>query len=472
MRTWHSLLHVCHFASWAEAGPRILLFLQHHNVFLPTAIATSIGLSVSALKARLDNDPEFWIVGADVKRFKLQHHLTDQSDEADFLLGSTLSHDPAVNGQFIGSCLPHMNLPFNAPAIPRVDLNACNQDLFPYALAFHSMMPLFPQDICICGDSVDPLGLHFASCLKLNARNLLHNSLRDCFCGAARHIVSDIHDHNVAFIKSDAIAKSATYIHAWYPRRDPTLPVLERQRQPGSSPRVAPSKSPDVLIAFLDDPHRPVFGDFVFASPNARDKTRHSHAAQVAHNAKLADYFKHHVYPTNVFFPLAAERSGSLHPSFVDFIDLIVLRAANAPPLASHKLQLLYSISHSITYMTAAFLRSASFQFVPSSVKSLMPPPPFITPVRWAPKISFHNRRKATAIGASPHSNGVQRHRRADTHLLPSSDIPAPSERLGQGPAPCASGGRPYEDPSDMPVRPSSFSTGSGNGLFHSGLAV
>jgi hypothetical protein len=473
MRAWHSLLHVCHFASWAEAGPRILLFLQHHNASLPTSIATAIGLSVSALKSRLENDPEFWVAGNDVKRFKLQHHLTDQTDDADFTFGSTLSHDPAVNGQFIGSCLPHMSLPFNAPAIPRTDLNSCNQDLFPYALAFHSMMPLFPQDLCICGESVDPLGLHFASCLKLNARNLLHNALRDCLCGAARHIVSDIHDHNIAFIKSDSIAKSATYIHAWYPRRDPNVPILERQRQPGSHPRVAPSKSPDVLIAFLDDPHHPVFGDFVFASPNAREKTQHSQAAQVAHRAKLLDYNNHHVFSPSVFFPLAAERSGYLHPSFVDFIDLIVQRASNSPPLASHKLQLLYSISHAITYMTAAFLRSASFQFVPSSVKSLMPPPPFITPVRWAPKINFHrHRHKAATIGAPPHSNGVQRHRRADTQPLPSSDPPAPSERLGPGPAPCASGGRPYETPSEMPARPSSFSTGSGNGRPHLGLAV
>ena len=472
LRTWHSLIHVCHFASWAEAGPRILLFLQHHNISLPISIATDIGLSVSALKSRLENEPDFWIVGTDVKRFKLQHHLTDQYDDADFILGSTLSHDPAVNGQFIGSCLPHMNLPFNAPAIPRADLNACNQDLFSYALAFHSMMPLFPQDICICGDSVDPLGLHFASCLKLNARNLLHNALRDCFCGAARHIVGDIHDHNVAFIKSDAISKSATYIHAWYPRKESAPPILERQRQPGSSPRIALSKSPDVLIAFLDDPHRPVFGDFVFASPNIREGTRHSHAAQVAHTAKLADYSKNHVYPVNVFFPLAAERSGYIHPTFVDFVDLIVARISNSPPLASHKLQLLYSISHAITYMTAAFLRSASFQFVPSSVKSLMPPPPFITPVRWAPKLNLHRRYKAAALGAPPHSNGVQRHRRADTQPLSLSVLPAPSERLGQDPAPCASGGRPYEAPSNMTARPSSFSTGSGNGHRHLGLAV
>jgi hypothetical protein len=38
----------------------------------------------------------------------------------------------------------------------------------------------------------------------------------------------------------------------------------------------------------------------------------------------------------------------------------------------------------SITHVTAALLRSASFQFVPMSVASLMLLPPLAAPVRWA----------------------------------------------------------------------------------------
>jgi len=462
MRTWHSLLHICHFSSWAESGPRVLLFIDHMDIPLPLTIINDIGASVSSLKMRLENDPPFWEVGTEVKRFKVQNILTDQLDDADFLFASTLSHDPAVNAQFIGSCLTHMNLPFNAPAIPRSDLNTCDQLLFPYALAYHSMMPLYPQDICLCGESVDPLGLHFGSCLKLNARNLLHNALRDCFCGAARHLTSVLDEHNVAFIKSDSIAKSATYIHAWYPRRSAAAPIIERPRQPEKCPKVAPSKSPDVLIAFLDEPHRPVFGDFVFSSPSARDNTRHSQAAQIAHNIKVADYSKQHDYPSNVFFPLAAERSGYLHPVFHDFIDLVVLRSSNAPPLASHKLQLLYSIAHSITYMTAALLRSASFQFVPIAVKSLMPPTPFVTPVRWAPKITFSKRRVPANCVSSP-PNG-SRCRRAET--------PAPRESGGQDPALHESGGQDHQGSSEVPACPSSFSTGGDNGHAHLSAAV
>ena len=117
---------------------------------------------------------------------------------------------------------------------------------------------------------------------------------------------------------------------------------------------------------------------------------------------------KHHEYPSNVFFPLAAERSGYLHPVFHDFIDVIIARATNAPPLPAHKLQLLYSVAHSITYMTAALLRSASFQFTPIHVKSLMPPPPLAVPVRWAPKLIYHNRR-ITTFGAISPSNGSRR---------------------------------------------------------------
>jgi hypothetical protein len=70
------------------------------------------------LQNRLKNPSSFWIFGSPVKRFKLQHLLTQQLDDYDTTFGSSLSHDPAVNAQFIGSCLPHMCLPFNASAIP------------------------------------------------------------------------------------------------------------------------------------------------------------------------------------------------------------------------------------------------------------------------------------------------------------------------------------------------------------------
>ncbi len=43
-----------------------------------------------------------------------------------------------------------------------------------------------------------------------------------------------------------------------------------------------------------------------------------------------------------------------------------------------------------LTYMTASFLKVASFSLTPSSLKSLFPPPPFIPPLRWAPGLLFH----------------------------------------------------------------------------------
>ena len=414
------------------------------HISFPHQINLDIGHSVSALQASFDMPPKYWTVGSPSLRFKVQHELTDQLDAVEFLRCSTMSHDPAVNAQFIGSCLPHMCLPFNAPSIPRSDLDTCNEFTFPHAVAFHSMMPLFPQELCLCGEQVDPLGLHFGSCLKVNARNLLHNAVRDCLCGAARHIVKDLPTHNVAFIKSDSIAKSSTYIHPWYPRKSSAPPIRERPRSSAASVRTAPSKSPDVLISFLDEPHRPIFGDFVFSSPSPRDNTRHSEAAQRAHNAKLADYSKHHDYPSNVFFPLAAERSGYLHPAFHDFITVITTRATSAPPRPSHKLQLLYSVAHSITYMTAALLRSASFQFTPIHVKSLMPPPPLAAPVRWAPVTHLHNRYTTRSSGALSLSNGSQR-RHAEISLL-----------SGHA-APCVSSEQPNLDPSEGAAMPCDF---------------
>jgi hypothetical protein len=122
MRSWASLRHITHFSSWAEAGPRALLLMTRLNFALPDSVSRDIGDSVSAFSHRLKNPSSFWQFGTPVKRFKLQHILTNQLDDHEFTVGSSLSHDPSVNAQFIGSCSPHMCLPFNASAVPRSDM--------------------------------------------------------------------------------------------------------------------------------------------------------------------------------------------------------------------------------------------------------------------------------------------------------------------------------------------------------------
>ena len=411
MRSWESLRHITHFSSWAEAGPRALLMMTHLNFTLPKSIALDIGDSVSALSVHLKNPSSFWLFGTPVKRFKLQHSLTKQLDEYEFAIGSSLSHDPAVNAQFIGSCLPHMCLPFNASAVPRSDLHGCDESLFCYALAFHTLMPLFPPAHCDCGEFVDPLGLHYASCIKVNARNLLHNALRDCVYGSLHSIIRDSSSHNVALLISDKLSKSATYIHHWYPLKT-TAPAIHERHVPYDAPslHLAPSKSPDILVSFYDSPNRPLFGDFVFASPRATDKTVHSQAAQVACNSKHAEYFKHHTYPDDVFFPLAAERSGYIHPTFISFIDTFLSQCSHSRMQSKDKMDVLYSVAHSITYMTASFLKVAAFSLTPTSLKSLFPPPPFIPPLRWAPGTLFHAPRHRS-FGTASHSSGHLRRR-------------------------------------------------------------
>jgi hypothetical protein len=375
------------------------------NFSLPDSIALDIGDSVSALSKILKNPPAFWQFGTPTLRFKLQHALTKQLDDHEYFIGSTLSHDPSVNAQFIGSYLPHMCLPFNASAVPRSDLYGCNESTFPYALAFHTLMPLFPPAFCECGDFVDPLGLHYASCIRVNARNLLHNALRDCFYGSLHRIIRDLPAHNVAILVSDKVSKASTYIHHWYPLKDSAPVIRERSIPYNVRPSlIAPSKSPDILVAFFDSPHRPLFGDFVFSSPRASDRTSHSQAAQIACNEKHSDYSKHHTYPEDVFFPLAAERSGYIHPTFISFVDTFLARCSDAPLQPSVKMDVLYSVAHSITYMTAAFLKVASFSLAPTSLKSLFPPPPFIPPLRWAPGFLFHAPRHRSP-GVSSHSN-------------------------------------------------------------------
>ena len=85
----------------------------------------------------------------------------------------------------------------------------------------------------------------------------------------------------------------------------------------------------------------------------------------------------------------------------------------------------LYSIAHPVTYMTASFLKVASYSLTPSSLSSLFPPPPFIPPLGWAPGTLFHAPRHRT-FGTASHSTGNLRRRARVKPLLrahPSSPV-------------------------------------------------
>ena len=99
---------------------------------------------------------------------------------------------------------------------------------FSYTLAWHSMMPLFSPSNCTCTQTWDPLGLHASSCIHLNAYNLLHNSVRDCFAGAVRKCIATDPDARVSYILTDKHAKSATWMHEFYPLKPdaPTIIIL------------------------------------------------------------------------------------------------------------------------------------------------------------------------------------------------------------------------------------------------------
>ena len=108
-------------------------------------------------------------------------------------------------------------------------------------------------------------------------------------------------------------------MHHFFPLK-PDAPAILLKDDPQR--RLAPSLSPDILIAFSNDPLHPYFGDFVASSPSATNHLRHGEAAQLKYTEKLRHYSKHHDFPSRVCYPLAFERSGYLHPAFDDFIDI------------------------------------------------------------------------------------------------------------------------------------------------------
>ena len=287
---------------------------------------------------------------------------------------------------------------------------------------------------------------------KLNAYNLLHNSVRDCFAGAARSAVRDDPNSNVSFILTDTFSKSATWIHSYY-RLKEAAPVIRDRLDPSGHP--APSLSPDILISFSNDPFHPYFGDFVASSPSLRNKCRHGEAAQIAHIDKLKHYSTHHEYPERVFYPLAFERSGYLHPVFTEFIDLYA-SSCSPNPSPHIKLQLMFSVAFAITFTTASLLKAASRLLLPYSTHNLIAPHALPMPTRWAPQLPPHRARSrmerpavppATApptsnsIVASPNPNSTTNHiaftppasDAALAHLSLTRPLPAAhtSERLG-----------------------------------------
>jgi hypothetical protein len=251
---------------------------------------------------------------------------------------------------------------------------------------------------------MDPLGLHALYCNKFNGRNLLHNSVRDCFAAVGRKIASDSPTSNIIFQKTDAVSKAATYINEWYPLKPDAPPITDTKLQ-----RRVPSLSPDLIVAFANAPHRPYFVDFVAASPSLSTKTRHAEAAQAAHVRKLQWYHLHHEYPADVFYPLAFERSGYLHPSFIDFIDFYVQQATPYHD-PKHKLRMHFAVAYAITFTTASILNAATSLLYPDSVRAIAPPQPITLPISWAPDPlpSFRQRRAPQTPNFSDESLPIQ----------------------------------------------------------------
>ena len=383
LRSWSSLADVAHFSSWAESAPRVLQLLHLLQLPLPLTISDAIGDSVASLSSRFVMPDGYWRISCKTSRLKVQFELTEQIDAAEIAEATSLATHHAVAAQFLGSIPPSMSLPFNSCLVPRSVLDCLDNYAFSYALAWHIMLPLFPPSTCTCKQHWDPLGLHAASCIHLNAYNLLHNAVRDCFAAAARKCVSKDDCSQVAYILTDKFAKSATWMQEFYPLK-PNAPAILLKDDPHR--RLAPSLSPDVLIAFINDPLHPYFGDFVASSPSNLNRLRHGEAAQLKFNEKLQHYFKHHDYPSRVCYPLAFERSGYLHPSFDDFIDLFA-RCSSSQPQPHTALQLRFSVAFAITFTTAMLLRSASRRLLPRSILPFIAPKPFTVPPCCAPFI-------------------------------------------------------------------------------------
>ena len=93
LRSWTSLLEVTHFSSWVESAPRILQLFELLHLPLPTVITDSIGTSVASLSSRFAMPDDYWHLSATRARYKVQHELTTQLDDAEIHEALVLCQD-------------------------------------------------------------------------------------------------------------------------------------------------------------------------------------------------------------------------------------------------------------------------------------------------------------------------------------------------------------------------------------------
>jgi hypothetical protein len=142
----------------------------------------------------------------------------------------------------------------------------------------------------------------------------------------------------------------------------------------------------------------------VASSPSARVGTVYGRASQITSLAKIQHCSRHHPYPGNQFYPLVAfERSGYLHPTFHDFINLHCTLGLPAPDPRA-KLQLTFAVAYAITFTTAAFLKSASALLYPDHICTFVPLKPTPTPQRWAPELFHYWRTNSSTLFSAPHN--------------------------------------------------------------------
>jgi hypothetical protein len=306
-----------------------------HDIAYSSSCTDSIAfLRVAALKAGVPFSPQsipeflqsqrrvqaqlpalnanFWQRAADplseVRREPLQHTITARLNKKEIsCIADTLRPFPILSHAFLGRThaqQEHVSWPINPKSRSHTQLAPLDNAQFSRTIGVAILHPIMLPRICVCGSSLDPVGLHFLHC-KYTHFGFMHDRVKEAVGQRLRSFTNpDV--SSLAVLLEQPVRNH-------YPLRNPLAPE--------GVTRIA-----DLIVSLSGDvQQQPIVCDFVTTlAHDCYPNNDFHHPLRAAALAKRSKYRTYDI-PDNPpsFFPLPLGRTNVLSQEVFDFCELV-----------------------------------------------------------------------------------------------------------------------------------------------------
>ena len=335
---------------------------------------------IQALLPALNN--HFWQQAADplseLRREPLQHAVTALLNKREILsIAATLKPFPILSHAFLARTdarQDHVSWPINPKSRSYTQLSPLDNAQFSRYIGVAVLHPIMLPCTCVCGSSLDPVGLHFLHC-KYTHFGFMHDRVKDAVGRRLRSFTNPDVSSLAVLIEQP--------VRNHYPLRNPSVPE--------GVTRVA-----DLIVSLSGDvQQQPIVCDFVTTLAHARypdDDFYHP-----LRSAALAKRAKYHPYdiPNNPpsFFPLPLGRTNVFSQEVFDFCELVDRHfprhfRVNQKLRATFSRALCVGLSHTLNLAVRRFqmcvASRVALPLIPSS--ALLRPHPLVSRSRPVPR--------------------------------------------------------------------------------------